>query len=212
DAVVLSHSDTDHWSGLPALLEARPPRLLLVRRGALPAALRRVRGPRVIELASGWATLERSGARFTLLAPEVPDGASDNDRSLSLLLEVHGRSVLLCGDPQEVGLLALRRALPGLSPDLLLLPHHGLPGSGLEAFLAELEAGALLVSAGKAAAGRISLPESRARIERTYEGGAIEVEIDPDGALRTRRFSGRRRVSWRGPRRPCPGPSRRRAA
>src|SRR5262245_9348795 len=172
DAVVLSHSDMDHWNGLPPLFDLRPPRLLLVRRGALPAGLRRAGGPRVIEIASGWATLERSGARFTLVSPEVPDGASDNDRSLSLLVEVHGRSILLCGDPQEVGLLALRRALAGLSPDLLLLPHHGLPGSGLEAFLAEAEPGALLVSARKAGA-PLPFRDSRARVERTCEGGAI---------------------------------------
>jgi competence protein ComEC len=212
DEVVLSHSDMDHWNGLPALLDLRPPRLLLVRRGALPRGLRRKGGPRVIEIDGGWATLERSGARFTLVAPEVPDGASDNDRSLSLLVEVHGRCILLCGDSQEVGLLALRRAFPGLSPDLLLLPHHGLPCPGLEAFLAELEPGGVLVSAGKPARAPILLPDPRARVERTFEGGAIEVEIEPGGALRTRRFSGRRRASRRGPPSPCPGPSRRAAA
>ncbi|HET6201358.1 MAG TPA: ComEC/Rec2 family competence protein [Planctomycetota bacterium] len=208
-AVVLSHADADHWNALPPLFESTLPRLLVVRRTSLPHPLRRRPASRILEMATGFSCLERAGARFTVIAPEVPPGSRENDRSLSLLVEVAGRTILLCGDPQEVGLRALQRALPDLSPDLLLAPHHGLPGRGLEVFLAECRPGALLVSTGKELSPTLrALREEGMPVHSTRERGAIEVEIDRDGALRMRRFSGRRRIARRGPRPPCPGSPR----
>jgi competence protein ComEC len=137
DAILLSHADADHYNGLPDLLDRFSVGEVRVPPGfagpANPGAVRlldavRARGIPVRPIAAGdrW---EAAGARFTVRHPPPAEGApagrsSDNARSVVLDLEAAGRHLLLTGDLEADGLVALRaRPLPPL--EVMLSPHHG---------------------------------------------------------------------------------------
>jgi competence protein ComEC len=137
DMVVLSHADSDHYNGLPDLLdrfsvgEVRvPPSFASPANPGAVDLLRdvRSRGVPIRPIAAGdhWQT---TAARFSVWHPPhagafSPDRTSDNARSVVLDLEADGHHVLLTGDLENEGLDALSRCrLPPLA--VLLSPHHG---------------------------------------------------------------------------------------
>ena len=137
DMVILSHADSDHYNGLPDLLDRFSVGEVRVPPGfagpANPGAVEllqevRSRGIPIRPIAAGdhWQT---AGARFSVWHPPrartlSPDLTSDNARSVVLDLEAAGHHVLLTGDLENEGLDALSRCrIPPL--DVLLSPHHG---------------------------------------------------------------------------------------
>ena len=77
----------------------------------------------------------------------VGDGSAANDASVVLLAQVRGVRILLTGDIEPPGQLALRRTLPDLHVDVLKVPHHGSRHQDLD-FLIGLRARLALVSVG----------------------------------------------------------------
>lgn len=134
DAVVLSHSDVDHFNGLPELIRRVPVSAVYVAPTFLAdhgAAVAYVKN--ALEQAAIPVRLVRSGDRFQT-GPDVslsivqaaafgPE-ASDNAESVVLLFEVQGRRILLTGDLEGPGLAELLAAAP-LPCDIILAPHHG---------------------------------------------------------------------------------------
>ena len=53
------------------------------------------------------------------------DGSTANEASVVLLVEVRGVRMLLTGDVEPDGQAVLARAFPGLTVDVLKVPHHG---------------------------------------------------------------------------------------
>lgn len=134
DEIILSHADSDHYNGLPDVLERFAVGAVRVAPGfggpANPGAdelLKQVkaRGIPVRPIAAGdhWAW---GDARFAVWHPAagwLPE-ASDNARSVVLDLEAHGRHALLTGDLEREGLVALKeQSHPPI--DTFLSPHHG---------------------------------------------------------------------------------------
>jgi competence protein ComEC len=139
DAIILSHADSDHYNGLPDLLDRFSVGMIRVppdfASAANPGAVRlleevRARGVPVGLIAAGdrW---EAAGARFSVWHPPRTEGSSsssgrssDNARSVVLELEAAGRHALLTGDLEGDGLAQLRnRSRPPI--DVFLAPHHG---------------------------------------------------------------------------------------
>lgn len=133
DAVVLSHSDIDHFNGLVRLSRRFPigkvfvpPQFAAAREPAALAALEELRRRRIPvqflweedELALGPMRLEvlHPPARFI--------GRTDNASSLVVRIEYLGRSVLFTADLADDGLERMlgRRIDP---VDVLVAPHHG---------------------------------------------------------------------------------------
>lgn len=133
DEVLLSHADLDHFNGMPALLE----RFAVGQVSCTPTfskkttpgvgltldALRRLEIPmRIVQagdrLVSGTVTLE-------VLHPPAqgPDG-KENVRSLVLLVQHAGHTILLTGDLEGAGQERVL-ALPPVHVDVLMAPHHG---------------------------------------------------------------------------------------
>ncbi|MEZ5978939.1 MAG: ComEC/Rec2 family competence protein [Planctomycetota bacterium] len=146
--LVVSHDDHDHSAGLPWLLSR--------------ASWRAVVGdvPHDVEFEASTLSLDAVPASTRLPSPigalatdvevELLRGArtAGNEGSTSVLLTSRGERALLFGDATEEGLVELVRA--GLAPrrvDLVLLPHHGGHGSGLDLWLAGASIGTAWISA-----------------------------------------------------------------
>lgn len=151
DAVVLSHSDTDHIGGaLSVQALARPVRWW----SSIPAdhplwtELDRLRPLTLHTCQAGQAWLW-DGVHFEFLHPAGPAAGRSTPNSQSCVLRVQARhgAALLPGDieaAQEKALLS-----QGLAPvDLLLVPHHGSRTSSLEPFLRQLQPRWSVVQAG----------------------------------------------------------------
>jgi competence protein ComEC len=134
DAVILSHADSDHYNGLPDLLDRFRVGVVRVPPGfagpANPGAGRLVEQVRARRIAVrtiaagerwGWA-----GTRFSVLHPPAgwPPDTTDNARSVVLEVESRGRRILLTGDLEREGLAALVDQ-PAPPLDIFLAPHHG---------------------------------------------------------------------------------------
>jgi competence protein ComEC len=192
DLLILTHGDKDHIGGVAAL----PGRVAVDRvwypdftspepwvdlLGEVDAA--------VAPVATG-TTVKVGAFRLEVLGPGRRY-AADNDGSVVVWAEVNGQSLLLAGDIEGVAQVEL----PGLNPDVLLVPHHGSATTNLD-WLAHTVGAVAVLSYGENTYGHPSsrviesLLEAPTRLLRTEDGDVV-VEFDQstfiDGALRSRR-------------------------
>jgi competence protein ComEC len=155
--VVLTHFHADHVDGLAGVLDDRSVGEVDVTSMVDPpegaaAVGRELASPPVV---AAYGLTRRVGdvSLQTLWPlPDAPtsgvgDGSAANDASVVLLAEVRGVRILLTGDIEPPGQLALRRTLPDLAVDVLKVPHHGSRYQDLE-FLTGLGARLALFSVG----------------------------------------------------------------
>ena len=137
--IALSHPDMDHFSGIPNLLRRFPMATFrtppgfqaeisshpsaAALAGALPAQTDQQAF--VPEL-----DVELGGARCEVLWPQGDvNHLPDNDRSLVLKIHANGRSILIPGDIETLGMQALLKLQAErrikLQADVLIAPHHG---------------------------------------------------------------------------------------
>ena len=148
DLLVLSHRDSDHTGGAPAVLAMQPQASLLasIEDGhelqALRPSTRCVAGQR-------WAW---DGVDFEVLAPAAGDyGVPNKSNAMSCVLRISNgvQTALLAGDieaPQEARLVAGDPSR--LKADFLLVPHHGSKTSSSAAFLDAVQPRLALAQAG----------------------------------------------------------------
>ena len=148
DVVMLSHRDSDHTGGAPAVLAMQPQARLVssIEDGHPLQALRPAERCRA---GQRWAW---DGVDFEVLHPDAGDyaaPASANALSCVLRVSAGGRTALLAGDieaPQEARLVGLDPAR--LKADFLLVPHHGSKTSSSAAFLDAVQPRLALAQAG----------------------------------------------------------------
>lgn len=186
DMLVLSHRDSDHAGGAPALLRAWP------RAGLLSSIedghpLQAGRTPMRCQAGQSW---QWDGVHFELLHPQPADyaNAALGPNQLSCVLRVRaagpqGQAALLTGDidtAQERALLA-RHGAAALRAQLLLAPHHGSRTSSSAALLDAVQPRWALVQAGYLNRFRHPAPQVMAR----YAERGIAVRTSPAcGAMR----------------------------
>ncbi len=146
-AVVLSHDQADHASGLPWLVERWTPWLA----GGAVSARVSERLPHAglrLDLGKGRGALPVEGAGSGLELELIRGStAAGNEGSRSLLVTWGGRTLLLSGDAEEQGLGPLLELEASSAPlDLLLAPHHGSHTPLLGAMLDTLRPRAVWVS------------------------------------------------------------------
>jgi competence protein ComEC len=202
DAVILSHADSDHYNGLPDLLDRFSIGVVRVPPDfagpANPGAVRlldevRARGVPVRTIAAGdhW---EAAGARFSAWHPPAlsastsapaPGLSSDNARSVVLDLAAARHHALLTGDLEGEGLLQLqRRSPPPL--DVLLAPHHGSRASNPPWLYDWARPALIVVSQHPPAAGTndpLAPLMAQTRLLRTWERGAIRLSWTRGGVV-----------------------------
>jgi competence protein ComEC len=131
--LVLTHFHADHVDGISGVLDGRTVGTVETTRLLDPPAgvaeVDAVTDP----VPAPYGTVQRVGD-VTLQAlwppPDSPtvgpgDGSTANEASVVLLAEVRGVRLLLTGDVEPEGQAVLARTYPGLTVDVLKVPHHG---------------------------------------------------------------------------------------
>lgn len=149
DAVVLSHRDSDHVGGAPAVLAAQPQATLLSSIEA-EHPLQAVRPARRCEAGQRW---HWDGVDFEVLHPQGDDYAAfvkPRPNAISCVLRIgNGRATaLLAGDIERLQEAALVARTPDLRADVLLAPHHGSKTSSTALLLDAVRPRIALVQAG----------------------------------------------------------------
>jgi competence protein ComEC len=189
DRLVLSHRDTDHVGGAPALLGGLPidslwssiePRhAVQLQADALGVPSQRC------EAGQSW---QWDGVRFDVLHPPAADYARPlRPNALSCVVRVQGASgasALLTGDiekAQEAALVAAQGE--ALASTVLVVPHHGSGTSSTPDFLAAVRPAVAVVQAGH----RNRFGHPAPQVLKRYEGQGIPVRSSPRcGAWRWR--------------------------
>lgn len=174
DTLMLSHRDSDHIGGAPAVLAMQPQAVLLssIEDGhelqALRPSTRCVAGQH-------WAW---DGVDFDILHPAPQDyerAVKSNGMSCVLRISNGRRTALLAGDielPQERQLVA---SGANLKADVLLVPHHGSKTSSSEGFLDAVLPGLALAQAGY----RNRFGHPAPPVLKRYRERGIEVYASP---------------------------------
>ena len=199
--VVLTHFHADHVDGLSGVLDGRrvdamwvsrlqdpPEGVSLVRDAAARAGVRPVAAPYARTRRIGDLTLEPVWP-----LPDTPtigpgDGSTANNASVVMLARIRGVTFFLGGDIEPEGQERLATALPGLSVDVLKVPHHGSRYQDLP-FLRSLGARLAVISVGADNDYGHPAPETVAglaatgeRVMRTDRDGSVAV-VERDGRL-----------------------------
>lgn len=193
DTVVVSHPDTDHYNALPGLFEKLSVGEVCVSPVMFEKSTKAVQvlrnainehGVPVHEVRAGDHVAGGNGWQVEVLHPPahgIPGHGNAN--SLVLAVDYLGRQILLPGDLEAPGLDSLltesRRPC-----EVLMAPHHGSRKSNLPNLAAWCTPRHVVFSSD----GRWNLPEVEApyravgsQIWRTFDGGAIQVQVDAKG-------------------------------
>jgi competence protein ComEC len=192
DALILTHSDTDHTGGAVSIMRRTP--IGKVYLGGLSdhplqlekafTMLRLHRIP-VIRPMRGQRLDFGNGVIFHVLNPGQGCDSSENDCCLVLRMEYGGASLLLTGDAGENAEKEMIASGCRLDSQILKVAHHGSRASTSAAFLDACHPSLAVISVGMN--NRFGHPSSEAldrlkthgvRILRTDECGAIMAQTD----------------------------------
>ena len=184
DLLVLTHFDEDHINGLEQLLKrVKVVQLVLPDveddsgGRARVEKLARAHGVALHPLTQD-ETFSLGEMRLRVFAPV--EGDTDNNSGLSVLAEKEDFSVLITGDMDQDGELALARR-EALGPvSVLVAGHHGSRGSTGEAFLRQIQPKTVILSCG--ADNRYGHPHQET-LERLAAAGCTVRRTDREGRV-----------------------------
>lgn len=209
DAVVISHADHDHFSGIFGLLERFSIGTLIVSqtfldfdqlavRDLCEAAAKKKIPIRLVR--AGHLLETNSSASLTqidVLHPAADFHApEDNANSITLAVTYANRKLLLTGDLEKDGLEAVMKHPIGKC-DVLMVPHHGSQNSNPGMVAKWSNPLHMIVSTGdKNVEQRLkSEVDDTILVHSTENSGAITVTITPQGLLRVVPFMNTETVS-----------------
>jgi len=147
DRIVISHQDSDHSGGAPAVMAMQLQADVLTSI-ALEHPLQELGAMQRCERGQSWTW---DGVRFEVLHPSASDYArklKPNALSCVLRVSAHNTSALLVGDIEAAQEEDLLQSGQALQADWLLVPHHGSATSSTQAFLDAVQPSVAIVQAG----------------------------------------------------------------
>ena len=205
DAVLISHADIDHYSGVQGIAERFSIGEVIVTptmsssdsssvREMLSAL--RSRDIPITDVTAGDQLSICADVNFEILSP-TSRGSYSNDNAASLVLTAtyQDRTILLSGDIEKEGLEQLLQ-LPPVDCDLLMAAHHGSTHSDPAQFLEWATPKYVAVSCGRGKFSRAAATQfasgglTTSTLRRTDDRGAIEFSVDASGGLNFQSFLG----------------------
>jgi competence protein ComEC len=156
--LILTHFHADHVDGISGVFDGRKvAQVLVTRLQDPPEGVQEVaastRGVPT-SMAYQGEQLDEGPVHLSVLwpLPDSPtvgpgDGSTANEASIVALAETHGLRILLTGDVEQEGQAAIAATYPGLTVDVLKVPHHGSRYQDFD-WLASLHAQAAIISVG----------------------------------------------------------------
>jgi competence protein ComEC len=179
DALVLTHDESDHDGGLPAVLASTSARQLLIGQGTDVRACRAISCPPIGSLARGDVLrMGRLSVRvlWPPATPTRPDPAADrNLRALVLLVRWRRFRALLTADAEQ----GFAPVEPG-HVDVLKVAHHASDDPGLDALLDRATPALAVISVG---AGNSYGHPTPATLAKLAEHGVETMRTDADGEV-----------------------------
>lgn len=201
DAVVLSHSDADHYNGVPGLLDRFSVAAVYVspvmweegKPGALALreAIRRAKVPIKEVWAGDHLAVGDDCTAEVLHPPKHGVLGTDNANSVTLLVEYCGRRILLPADLESPGLDDVLAELP-THCDVLLVPHHGSRRSNPQGLAAWSTPAWAVVSGShrwdiRPVVKVYEAVSGRGHVLHTADTGAVTATLGPEG-VEVKRF------------------------
>jgi competence protein ComEC len=188
DAMIVTHSDSDHSGGALSVLEAVPVKRLVSSLDAEhPIQLAAEEKERCIE-GQSWVW---DGVRFDVLSPSEGSygrpGVKTN--ALSCVLKIttaHGGALLPADIEKKTEYELLKNHSTTLSSTVLVAPHHGSRTSSTEEFMRQVDPRLVIFSVGYR--NRFGHPDPEV-LERYRTLGSMLLRSDTDGAVLLR-FAG----------------------
>jgi competence protein ComEC len=205
DALVLSHPDTDHFSGTLELVDRFDVGRVITTQAFYDEAEERPwtaarhlldelerRGMRIERIDAGWLQSFGEAEVEALWPPVGRRFERNNDASIVLSIRAAGRRVLLCGDAQHEAIASMLAAGIDVDADVLELPHHGSFIEVSPRWMKAVSPEMVLQSSGNARLRYDPWPPHLAGIIRgvTARDGMVEVRIQPDETLEIKLFLG----------------------
>lgn len=186
EQVVVSHDDSDHSGGLPALLDSYGVETLVVGQPVSGAgsAMNCARQP----------DMNLGGVRFRYLQASPELLRNDNSHSCVLIVESAACVLVIPGDLEIAGELDLLRRVELPEAHWLVAGHHGSKTSTSEDWLNTLRPKVVLFSRGRF--NRFGHP-AQAVIDRVERQGALIRDTAMDGALILEAGKECRTTAWR---------------
>ncbi|MBC8318036.1 MAG: DNA internalization-related competence protein ComEC/Rec2 [Desulfobulbaceae bacterium] len=202
--IIVSHSDADHYNGIPFLLKNFKPEILWINdthgkeRGL--GDLLKLAGDNGVEIRvpqRGEVLLENNDKRIINLADlHLSEGpGKDNDKSLVIQITSDTAHFLLTGDIEKTAEEYLTKDKNTLATDVLLAPHHGSATSSSLNFIQAATPKHTIISAGKFKPKTFPAPEVLERYEQfgsnifnTARDGTVTF-IMKDGGLEVSTFN-----------------------
>jgi len=197
DAVLITHFDSDHIGGLPALLNNFEVGYIFLvsssadKETAITREVRKIAQDKNIQVISPRAgqLLDFGGATFQILSPGNDlKNIKDNESSVVGRLVENGKSFLLTGDaPQDIEQYLVKMYGSNLKTDVLKVGHHGSKTSSAVDFLANVKPDYSIVSAGLN--NRYGHPHQEVldllgkigtKLEETFKQGTIIFDLNTD--------------------------------
>jgi competence protein ComEC len=155
DYLVATHADADHIDGLNDVLKNFSVRSVLVARqpesdpefAKLKATIETTGS--TLETIRAGDTLQFNRAVAHVLWPTTSEGASQNNDSLVLRLQVGERTLLFTGDIEKETEQALLKSSTELKADVVKVAHHGSKSSSIEGFVRAAAPRLAIISVGR---------------------------------------------------------------
>lgn len=193
DGVLISHADSDHYNAVEGIARRFSIRQLIstkqVYEHPSPLLQRNItaatsRGSRKTIWKQGDYLDGHPWSMISVHPPSHDFQASDNAKSLCVLLEFAGRKIFLPGDLEPPG-TSMLTALPAVDVDVLMAPHHGSLSSRSDRLLKWCSPETVVISGSyRALSPRVLESYDSAQAFVTARDHAVRLEITGSGDIK----------------------------